>query len=587
MAQPSIAKFIFTSIKPFSKWIVLRLLVACIIAMDITFRPYMLKIFFDRLPGVPADKVYATLLPPLAFYIGMFFLIISMYRLWDFIWLKINPPLKRHIALLLMDKMMFHSQQLFQRNLSGTLGGKIKDVMSSVPDLLKHLIDQFFCNTIALIIALFTMWTISPYFSLGLAVWLTIFINGSWILSKKIRSLSVKASEARAAALGSMIDTLSNIMSVRLFANQKVEHSYLKGVLNTYVENDQKRDIYILKALSIQGLSFIIYQSICIIFLIVGYKNGIVTPGDFVLILTLNTAIIDQLWTLSDDFKKFADYLGNITQGLNVVLSPIELHDAPNAKKLVVTNGKIVFNNMEFQYQGALPLFKSKNVTIEGGQKVGLVGYSGSGKSTFANLIVRMFDVTSGEILIDNQNIKEVTQESLRLNVATIPQDSSLFHRTIMENIRYGNVHATDAQVIQAAKEADAHEFIMSLPQQYDTLVSDRGLKLSGGQRQRIAIARAILKNAPILILDEATSQLDSITEAKIQESLAQLMSTKTTIVIAHRLSTLLSMDRILVFDQGKIVEDGTHEQLIQKNGVYTRMWNAQLDGFLPINQQS
>ena len=206
-------------------------------------------------------------------------------------------------------------------------------------------------------------------------------------------------------------------------------------------------------------------------------------------------------------------------------------------------------------------------MTIEAGQKVGLVGYSGGGKSTFVNLILRLFDVTDGHILIDGQDIRNVTQDSLRSNIAMIPQDPSLFHRTLMENIRYGRIEATDEEVIEAAKKAHAHEFISKLPQGYESPVGERGVKLSGGQRQRIAIARAILKNAPILILDEATSQLDSVTESDIQESLWELMQGKTTIVIAHRLSTLLHMDRIIVFDQGKIVEDGTHTEFLRTMG--------------------
>jgi ATP-binding cassette subfamily B protein len=213
---------------------------------------------------------------------------------------------------------------------------------------------------------------------------------------------------------------------------------------------------------------------------------------------------------------------------------------------------------------------------------VGLVGYSGSGKTTFVNLILRMYNISEGNIFIDDQNIANVTQESLRSNIGIIPQEASLFHRTLMENIRYGRLDASDVEVIEAAKKAHAHEFIERLPEQYESLVGERGVKLSGGQRQRIAIARAILKNASILILDEATSQLDSVTESYIQESLWNLMQDKTTIVIAHRLSTLLHMDRILVFDKGKIIQDGKHSELLTDKGLYKTLWDAQIGGFLP-----
>ncbi len=258
-----------------------------------------------------------------------------------------------------------------------------------------------------------------------------------------------------------------------------------------------------------------------------------------------------------------------------------EFQDLPGAYELKVTKGIISFDRVLFHYKGITPLFHNKSVIIEAGQKAGLVGYSGSGKSTFVNLILRLYDVTEGYILIDGQDIRGCTQDSLRKNIAMIPQDPSLFHRTLMENIRYGRIDANDESVVEAAKRAHAHEFIAKLPQGYNSLVGERGVKLSGGQRQRIAIARAILKNAPILILDEATSALDSVVESDIQQSLWELMQGKTTIVIAHRLSTLLHMDRILVFDMGKIVEDGTHTELLAMNGMYKTLWEAQVGGFL------
>ncbi|MGI4776029.1 MAG: ABC transporter ATP-binding protein, partial [Janthinobacterium lividum] len=217
----------------------------------------------------------------------------------------------------------------------------------------------------------------------------------------------------------------------------------------------------------------------------------------------------------------------------------------------------------------------------ESGEKIGLVGYSGSGKSTFVNLILRLYDIESGEILIDDQNIASVTQDSLRANIAMIPQDPSLFHRSLMENIRYGKIGASEEEVIEAAKAAKAHEFIKALPQGYDSLVGERGIKLSGGQRARIAIARAILKDAAILIFDEATSALDSVTEGYIQDSLNKLMQNKTTIIIAHRLSTLMKMDRIVVFDGGKITQDGSHTELLSEDGLYKTLWNAQIAGFI------
>ncbi len=255
--------------------------------------------------------------------------------------------------------------------------------------------------------------------------------------------------------------------------------------------------------------------------------------------------------------------------------------DVLDAKPLVVTKGHIKFEQVTFYYKEDNSLFEQLDVEIQAGTKVGLVGASGSGKTTFVNLILRFFDVESGRILIDGQDIAQVTQDSLHEQIAMIPQDTSLFHRSLMENIRYGRLEATDQEVIEAAKRAHCHEFISSLPEGYHTLVGERGIKLSGGQRQRIAIARAMLKNAPILVLDEATSALDSVTEKYIQVALSSLMQGRTVIVIAHRLSTLAEMDRILVFDQGHIIEDGNHPTLLAKQGHYAKLWHMQAGGFL------
>ncbi len=277
----------------------------------------------------------------------------------------------------------------------------------------------------------------------------------------------------------------------------------------------------------------------------------------------------------------FISSWGTIGQALTILDGKAGVLDKPNATILQVKHAQIKFDKVHFNYHGTDSLFENKSVTIQHGSKVGLVGYSGGGKTTFVNLILRLYDVTSGSVLIDNQDVRDVKQDSLREAIAMIPQDPTLFHRSLMDNIRYGRIDATEEEIIQASKQAYAHEFITALPQGYASLVGERGVKLSGGQRQRIAIARAILKNAPILILDEATSQLDSITEQDIQDSLWKLMHNKTTIVIAHRLSTLLEMDRILVFEHGRIVEDGTHKELLQSMDVQVAVGCA-VGGFLP-----
>lgn len=278
----------------------------------------------------------------------------------------------------------------------------------------------------------------------------------------------------------------------------------------------------------------------------------------------------------------FSRELGTINSALSLVNQAPDLTDKKDAPALLIQHGNITFNNVCFAYNNKHTVFQNLTVHIPAGQKVGLVGFSGSGKTTFVNLILRFYDIQSGNISIDQQLIAEVTQDSLRSQIAMIPQDPSLFHRTLMENIRYGRLDATDEEVINAAKLAHCDEFIDKLDGQYNALVGERGIKLSGGQRQRIAIARALLKNAPIFLLDEATSALDSMTEKLIQECLKNLMQNRTTIVIAHRLSTLADMDRILVFHQGQIIEEGTKDSLLKNGGHFAKLWEMQTDGFLP-----
>jgi ATP-binding cassette subfamily B protein len=316
-------------------------------------------------------------------------------------------------------------------------------------------------------------------------------------------------------------------------------------------------------------------------FLVHLYSKNLVTAGDFALIMGLSMETAYMIWFTMSEVEEFNTAVGKCKQSMTSLMVPLEIEDKPGAAVLQCKYGQIAFEDVKFHYKGTNALFQNMSIEIKGGQKVGLVGYSGGGKTTFVNLLLRLYDITDGAILIDGQNISDVTQDSLRASIAMIPQDPSLFHRSIMDNIRYGRIEASDEEVIEAAKKAHAHEFIAKLSLGYDSLVGERGVKLSGGQRQRIAIARAILKNAPILILDEATSQLDSVTENLIQDSLWELMENKTTLVIAHRLSTLLHMDRILVFDKGRIAQDGTHDELLAAGGLYKQLWDAQVGGFL------
>lgn len=577
----NIIKFIIEAIKPFKIWIIGIIIIGIIWSIDASFRPYLLKIIINKATNIKHQNAN-ELITPTVIYLLMSLLITTIFRFYNFFWLQLNPPLKRHIGDLLLKKMMSHSINTMQNYFAGSLANKLKDVMSGVPDLLTTIINVFFSHSLALIIAVFTLWNVSYKFSALLFLWTMTFIIGSIYFSKRANELCITSAKIRSLIVGQIVDILTNIINIHLFATQQAESNDFKVSLDKYVAADQARDWWFLIMFAFQGFSFVIYQALSFVILISDFKQGTVTSGDFALIATINITIISYLWSLSETLIKFNELIGNITQGLNIVLQPPTLQDAPQATELQVKQGYITFERVQFSYQHQEPLFNDKSVVLKAGAKIGLVGYSGSGKSTFVNLILRLYDVTEGNILIDQQNIKHVTQTSLRQNIAMIPQDPLLFHRSLMENIGYGKITATDNEVISAAKRANAHEFISKLPHGYESFVGERGIKLSGGQRQRIAIARAILKNAPILILDEATSQLDSVTEKNIQDTLWDMMQNKTTIVVAHRLSTLLHMDRILVFDKGKIIEDGSHQQLLAHNGLYKHLWNTQINGFLP-----
>jgi ABC-type multidrug transport system fused ATPase/permease subunit len=310
--------------------------------------------------------------------------------------------------------------------------------------------------------------------------------------------------------------------------------------------------------------------------------QGRISVGSLVMVVTVVIALEQRMFFLGQNLTQAVSYHGQVSEGLAELLQPHEISDRPHAAPLVVRAARIRFQALDFSYKNARVFAGDFELTIPGGEKVGLVGHSGAGKSTLVSLLLRQFELDGGRILIDGQSVSEITLESLRRAVALVPQSTSLFHRSVAENIRYGRLTASDEEVREAARLAEADAFIRQLPQGYETKVGERGVKLSGGQRQRIAIARALLRQAPILLLDEATSALDSESEAAIQRALGDLMRGKTVVAIAHRLSTLRAMDRIVVIEQGRIVEDGGHEMLVRQGGVYARLWNSQVSGFIP-----
>lgn len=493
-----------------------------------------------------------------------------------------GPSIRRRVRRELFSYLQLHSQHFFMSHFAGSLGNRISEVSMSVAHTIWTVLFDFWPLVIAFSVSLFLLFGVNTDLALTLAGWIIVYVIISFLLALKCRKYAKQYAASRSLVSGKIVDSVTNIMNAKLFARRDFEQAYLEEFLDIEV-NSARKTFWFMER--IRWFQFI--AAMFLMFGVIGYALKIwseqgMTISQFAMSASLSLMLIEQARGLSRRFLEFFEYVGNITDGVNLIVSPHDVTDQKQASVLKVSTGSIQYQHINFGYTPDKPVFKDLNITIDSGKKVGIVGFSGSGKSSLLNLMLRLFEPQSGTILIDGQDIQTVSQESLRDNIAMIPQDPMLFHRSLMENIRYGRIEASNKEVINAAKKAHAHEFIIETEEGYDSLVGERGVKLSGGQRQRIALARAILKDAPILLLDEATSALDSVTESHIQESLKLLMKDKTVMVIAHRLSTLAHLERILVFHEGKIIEDGNHNELLNLKGHYAKMWSMQAGGFLP-----
>lgn len=425
----------------------------------------------------------------------------------------------------------------------------------------------------------------SSLLAFGMIIMVATAIGSGWYFSKKRAPLRIKRHEALRSERGYLSDLILNSGSVTSFAQEKYEEQKY-ATLSENLRIHRAKDWRLLVTDGANRILALLSAQILFIYLIaveVGKNPELLAAGIFAFSFMLSLA--NRLFDITSMIQNFENAITDASSMVEAVHEQPKIKDAKNAKKLQITNADISFRDVTFAYEDTEntqeTLFEALNITIRSGEKIGLVGHSGGGKTTITKLLLRLIDIHSGEISIDSQDIKQVTQESVRKNIAYVSQEPLLFHRTLAENISYGNLGASMEEIVQAAKLAHAHEFIDQLAHGYDTLVGERGVKLSGGQRQRVAIARAILKDAPILVLDEATSALDSESEVLIQDALWNLMQNRTAIVIAHRLSTIQKMDRIIVLEKGKIVEDGSHKELLARKGTYATLWAHQSGGFI------
>jgi len=559
-------------------------LTSIIWAVNDTFFPYFMKRIVNVLAHYHGSSsgMYHALSPTLILLVVFWLVCETISRLQGILAIYIFPKFRAQIRNMVFNYVKQHSHDYFSNQLAGNVAKKLSDLPTSSENIMEMLCYPFISVAAGAVIVLVMMWQIKPGFAWITFTWLCLHLSLTALCLKYTAHLWEVHSEAVSTLSGKIVDVLTNILNVKLFARSSYEENYLKKFQHDEIKKSRKvlwTMEYARMGLSLSAL-FLIFATVFA--LLHYYAAGQISLGDFTQIGMQMFWLLGFMWFVSFQVLVFSREKGTIDNALRLVSQGHDVVDVPQAKPIVVKQGTIQFDQVCFAYQDKKWIFNPLNVTIPAGKKIGLVGFSGSGKSTFVNLILRFYDIQKGRILIDGQNIALVQQDSLRSQIALIPQDPMLFHRTLMENIRYGKSDATDEEVIVAAQSACCHEFIMTLDEGYQALVGERGIKLSGGQRQRIAIARAILKNAPILILDEATSALDSVTEKLIQQSLHQLMEGRTTLVIAHRLSTLAQMDEILVFDQGKIIESGTQAQLLGQGGHFAKLWAMQANGFLP-----
>lgn len=542
--------------------------------------PYIAKLLFDGLANVaPGPAALQMLKPTLLLFVGANLLVFLNNRVLMYIFVTLQPRVMADLEQSSFTYLLGHSYQFFQNNFSGALVRRVTRIAKAFEEIMDVTHQKLLPILIAFVGILIVLFRRHWLIGTIVLIWILAMAAYNYLYSKwKVRN-DVERAEQDSKCVGFLSDALSNVLTIKLFSAGKREAATFER------ESGHLRDLRLrswtahTRNYGIQAFILIAMQGGVLWLALTYWSEGKLSAGDVVLFQSYFTILYTKVLDFARMIRQYYSAFADATEMVDILDQPYEVKDARGAKALRVSKGTVTFNQVDFSY-GAASVLNGFDLSIQPGEKIALVGSSGAGKSTVVKLLFRFYDVTKGSIQIDGQDLTSVTQDSLRSEIALVPQEPILFHRSLLDNIRYGCPGATEKDVIKAAKLAHCHEFIQKLPQCYDTFVGERGVKLSGGERQRVAIARAILKDAPILVLDEATSSLDSESEGLIQDALRTLMKNKTTIVIAHRLSTIMSMDRIVIMDKGRVVDVGTHDDLLQQEGLYKKLWNLQIGGF-------
>lgn len=574
----SIYSFLWFAIKPY-KWHYAIIIAAPILSSFYDFgNYYALKLVVDAF-STEANVGSARLFYPIAIFISVQILHDVVWRISSVAEWRSEPYVRQSIFKIVYDHVQNNPYPFFQNTLAGSVTSKIKGILDGYDHFGAAIHHEFTPKLANVVVLTMVLAIVNVQVFVFVCLWVILFSVVMWKFSRVLDRLAFVRADERHSLFALIGDNISNILTIFSFATRSKERERLnQKIEKDYIPSETRLYHLDFLAAIVAGVLYWALMISLFLFMIHLRQTDQVSSGDLVFVMGITIKMSNDLWQLIQRMQDLMKNIGDFKSACELLRTPIEEPHPETLKAIEIKEPSIVFDQVSFSYDTNHVVFSDLSLNIRAGEKVGIVGLSGAGKSTLVSLVLKYFPVTEGRILVDGTDLSDCLADSIRSQVAVIPQDILLFHRTILDNILYGRLEATQDEVIEAAKLANIHEFVMSLPEQYQTLVGERGIKLSGGQRQRIAIARAVLKNAPILILDEATSSLDVETEQLIQLGLNTLLErTRTTVLaIAHRLSTLKHMDRIVVLEQGRVIEEGTHLALMEQESVYKKLWDMQ-----------